>query len=139
MAAAEAGQRAALANYERAVINAFADVDLALGARGDAVEQAASQERLVKALAEYSELARLLFDGGYAPYSTVLQAEQQFFPAQLDLASARAQSLAATVSIYRAMGGGWVETASNTAPQPQAGAAPFWPRVTAADAAPGSR
>ena len=139
VASAEAGQRAALANYERAVINAFADVDLALGARGDAVEQAASQERLVKALAEYSELARLLFDGGYAPYSTVLQAEQQFFPAQLDLAAARAQSLAAIVSIYRAMGGGWVETASGTAPQPQAGAAPFWPRVTSADTASGSR
>jgi multidrug efflux system outer membrane protein len=134
VASAEAGQRAALANYERAVINAFADVDLALGARGDALEQAAAQERLVAALAEYSELSRLLFDGGYAPYSTVLQAEEQFFPAQLNLASARAQSLAATISIYRAMGGGWVDQATRQAPSPVAAGGPFAPAMP--DAAP---
>jgi len=136
VASAEAGQRAALANYERAVINAFADTDLALGARADAVEQAAAQERLVAALAEYSELARLLFDGGYAPYSTVLQAEQQFFPEQLNLAAARAQSLAATVSIYRAMGGGWVTEAARQAPSPIAAGGPFAPAMPDAGAAP---
>jgi multidrug efflux system outer membrane protein len=124
LASAEAGQRAALANYERAIINAFADVDQALAARSDVAEQLAAQQRLVSALAEYSELARLLFDGGYMPYSTVLQAEQQLFPEELNLAAARGQALAATIAIYRSLGGGWVSEAAASAPQPLAGVAP---------------
>jgi multidrug efflux system outer membrane protein len=118
VASAEAGQRAALASYERAVINAFADVDQALAARQDVLEQVAAQERLVRSLSEYSELARLLFDGGYMPYSTVLQAEQQLFPEELNLAAARGQSLAAVIALYRSLGGGWVDAAAAEAPQP---------------------
>jgi len=129
VASAEAGQRAALAGYERAIQHAFADVDQALGARADAVEQAAAQERLVKALEEYAELARLLFDGGYMPYSTVLQAEQQLFPEELNLAAARAQALAAVIAIYRAMGGGWVDLAAQSAQAPVPGGGPFAPTL----------
>ena len=125
VASAEAAQRAALANYERAVQNAFADVDQALAARIDVAEQVAAQQRLVKALGDYSELSRLLFDGGYAPYSTVLQAEQQLFPEELSLAAARGQALAAVISIYRAMGGGWVTEAARLAPSPVAAGGPF--------------
>ena len=129
VASAEAGQRAALANYERAIQNAFADVDQALAARTDVVEQVAAQERLVKSLREYSELSRLLFDGGYVPYSTVLQAEQQLFPEELNLAAVRGQTLAAVIAIYRSMGGGWVAEADRLAPQPVAGGGPFAPAI----------
>ena len=125
VASAEAAQRAALANYERAVQNAFADVDQALAARIDVAEQVAAQQRLVKALGDYSELSRLLFDGGYAPYSTVLQAEQQLFPEELGLAAAHGQALAAVISIYRAMGGGWVTEAARLAPSPVAAGGAF--------------
>jgi multidrug efflux system outer membrane protein len=123
VAQAEAGRKAALANYERVIQNAFADVDQALATRAQLVEQIAAQERLVKALQEYSELARLLWDGGYAPYSTVLQAEQQLFPEELNLAAVRGQLFASLVGIYRAMGGGWVTEADKLSPQPMAGAA----------------
>jgi multidrug efflux system outer membrane protein len=118
VAQTEATQKAALANYQRVIQNAFADVDQSLATRGEVAEQIAAQERLVKALQDYSELARLLFDGGYAPYSTVLQAEQQLFPEELNLAAARAQLFASLVSIYRAMGGGWVTEAAKAAPAP---------------------
>ena len=129
VASAEAAQRAALANYERAIQHAFADVDQALAARGDVAEQVAAQQRLVKALAEYAELARLLFDGGYMPYSTVLQAEQQLFPEELNLAAARGQALASVIAIYRAMGGGWIAEAARLAPSPVAGGGLFAPSM----------
>jgi multidrug efflux system outer membrane protein len=131
VASAEAGQRAALASYERAIQHAFADVDQALTARGDTSEQVAAQDRLVKALAEYSEMSRLLFDGGYMPYSTVLQAEQQLFPEELNLAAARGQALASAIAIYRAMGGGWVDLAAQTAPSPKPGGGWFAPSISA--------
>jgi multidrug efflux system outer membrane protein len=105
---ANAAQQAALFNYQRVIQNAFADVDQTLSARQQLVEQVGAEERLVGALQTYSELARLQYDGGYTPYSTVLQAEQQLFPAELNLAQARGQLLASLVSIYGAMGGSWV-------------------------------
>jgi multidrug efflux system outer membrane protein len=81
----------------------------------------------VQALRDYSRLARIQFDGGYVPYSTVLQAEQQLFPAELNLAATRAADLSALVSIYQAMGGGWVDEAARTAPAPVRGKGPFAP------------
>jgi multidrug efflux system outer membrane protein len=54
-----------------------------------------------------------LYNGGRAPYSTVLQAEEQLFPAELNLVTVRADLLVSLVNIYKAMGGGWVEHADN--------------------------
>ncbi len=117
---AEAGQKAALLSYELAIQNAFADVANALVARQKLDEQGAAQEQLVLSLRDYSRLARLQYDGGYAPYSTVLQAEQDLFPAELNWAATRASTFASLVSIYQAMGGGWVNEADKLAPQPVA-------------------
>ena len=111
VAQAEAGAQAALYNYRLSIQNAFADVDSALVANQKLQEQVAAQGRLVDALSDYARLARLQFNGGYAPYSTVLQAEQSLFPAQLTLAAVRSQVLASSVNVYKTMGGGWVDLA----------------------------
>jgi multidrug efflux system outer membrane protein len=118
---AEAGQEAALLAYEQAIQNAFADVDTALSARQELGEEVAAQERLVKALRAYERLARALFDGGRAPYSTVLQAQEQLFPAELNYAAAQAQLLSSLVDIYKAMGGGWVDAADKLTSAPGPG------------------
>ncbi|MCB1966327.1 MAG: efflux transporter outer membrane subunit [Candidatus Accumulibacter sp.] len=111
VAQAEAGQRAALLNYQLSIRNAFADVDNALAANSHLREQLQAQIGLVAALKEYTGLSRKLYEGGYADYSTVLQAEQALFPAELNLMSIRAQLLISSVNIYKAMGGGWVTRA----------------------------
>jgi outer membrane protein, multidrug efflux system len=115
VAQAEAAQVAALQSYQLAIQNAFADVDNALIANAKGREQVAAQERLVAALSDYTRLARLQYNGGYAPYSTVLQAEQALFPAELNLVAFRATTLNTSVSLYKAMGGGWVDVASQRA------------------------
>ncbi len=111
VAQAEAAQQAALLNYQLSIRNAFADVDNALVANSKLREQLDAQIKLVAALQQYSDLARLQYDGGYAPYSTVLQAEQALFPAELNLAAVRAQLFGSAVNIYKSMGGGWVTQA----------------------------
>jgi multidrug efflux system outer membrane protein len=108
VAQAEAAQQSALYNYRYAIQNAFADVENSLVANQKLIEQQAAQQKLVDALSSYAKLAKLQFDGGYTSYTTVLQAEQSLFPAELALASLRASVFSSSVNIYKAMGGGWV-------------------------------
>ena len=97
--------------------------DNALVANQKLQEQLDAQKRLVAALSEYARLARLQYTGGYTGYSTVLQAEQTLFPAELNLASIRAQVFASSVNIYKAMGGGWVSAADQLTARPPVPAA----------------
>jgi multidrug efflux system outer membrane protein len=108
---AKAAQEAALLSYEAAIQNAFADVENALVGRLKFNEQLDAQEQLVEALSQYAYLAKLQYDGGYSPYLAVLDAEQQLFPAKLNHAQTRASVCAAFVTLYQAMGGGWVVSA----------------------------
>jgi outer membrane protein, multidrug efflux system len=121
VAQAEAGQKAALLAYEAAVQNAFADVESALSARQQVSDQLAAEGRLVQALRDYARLAKLQYDGGYTSYLTVLIAEQQLFPAELNYAATRAAELNSVTNIYKATGGGWIDEADRGAPQPQGG------------------
>jgi multidrug efflux system outer membrane protein len=111
VAQAEASQRSALYNYQYSIQNAFADVDNSLVASAKLQDQLSAQSRLVAALKDYARLAKLQYDGGYTSYTTVLQAEQTLFPAELTLASVRASAFSSRANIYKAMGGGWVTTA----------------------------
>jgi multidrug efflux system outer membrane protein len=111
VAQAEAAQQAALANYRLSIQSAFADVDNALVANAKLKDQQAAQERLVASLKDYARLARLQYTGGYTSYTTVLQAEQTLFPAELTLAAVRASVFGSAANIYKSMGGGWVTEA----------------------------
>jgi len=120
VAQAEASHKAVLLAYQQAIQSAFADVENVLNSRTELANQIDAQEKLVKAQQNYAKLAQLLYDGGYAPYSTVLQAEEQLFPSELNLVTVRGQLLGSLVNIYKAMGGGWVENATSMVDQAQA-------------------
>jgi outer membrane protein, multidrug efflux system len=108
---AKAIRRGALLQYRAAIQSAFADVENALIVRRKTAEQIEAQRRLVTASQEYERLAQLQYDGGYAPYLTVLSAQQQLFPAELNLAQIRTALCISYVNLYKAMGGGWVTRA----------------------------
>jgi multidrug efflux system outer membrane protein len=130
VAQAEAGQRAALVNYQAVIQGAFADVENALVSREKIAQQVEAEARRVKALAEYARLAQLKYDGGYTDYLTVLNAQQQLFPAEISYAQNLGQKFNSLVNLYKSMGGGWVDRADALALQP----APM-PRREAADSA----
>jgi outer membrane protein, multidrug efflux system len=68
---------------------------------------ASSRSGPVEALAESLRVARIRYVGGLATYLEVLDAQQQLFPAELDLARTTRDELLAVVALYRALGGGW--------------------------------
>jgi multidrug efflux system outer membrane protein len=117
---AEAQRRQLLANYERTVQRAFADVDDALVATQTTAERSAAQRRQVEALRDYARLSRKRFEGGYSSYLEVLDAESSLFNAELLYSEGHRERLLAHVDLYKALGGGWVDVAAAQAPQPEA-------------------
>jgi multidrug efflux system outer membrane protein len=115
VAQATAGQKAALLSYEATIQSAFADVENALSSRRKLGDELAATQRLVDALRASLRLAWLQYDGGYTSYLTVLYADQELFPAELQLAQTRAALLNSVTNIYKATGGGWVSLASEQA------------------------
>jgi len=108
---AEATQKAALLNYQTVIQTAFADVENSLVSRAKLSEQLKAQDTRVKSLREYARLAWLQYNEGYTQYLTVQYAEAQLFAAELDYDQTRVSTLGAYVSIYQAMGGGWIDNA----------------------------
>lgn len=115
---AEAIQKQALSAYEQTIQNAFGDVSDALIGYQKGLEQLAAQQRLVAALRENVRLAWLQYREGYEPYLTVLTAQQQLFAAEIAESQARGNAYASLVDIYKALGGGWVEQAAQSARSP---------------------
>ena len=117
---AEAQRRQLLANYDKVVQRAFADVDDALIATQMSTERTSAQRRQVEALRDYARLARKRFEGGYSSYLEVLDAETSLFNAELLYSQGQRERLLAHVNLYKALGGGWVDAAAAQAPQPEA-------------------
>lgn len=106
---AEAGQRAALASYQLAILNALRDTnDALIGVQKTAETLVANQAR-VKALREYARLSRLRFENGTASYLDVLYADNELFNAELAAVSANSDRAIQLINVYRALGGGWVD------------------------------
>jgi len=76
------------------------------------------QRERVVALREFARLANRRFDQGVSGYLEVLVAENDLFAAELAAVGLQASRYAQLVNVYQAMGGGWVEIANESAPQP---------------------
>jgi outer membrane protein TolC len=100
-----------LANYRKAVIQAFTDVDNALTAWRFTTEQEALQREAVASAQRAADIARAQMQAGTVDITTVLQAETTLFNAQDNLMQIRLARVQALLSLYKALGGGWVAPA----------------------------
>lgn len=106
---AEAQQRSALAQYEKAVQAGFRDVSSALVQYQRVKEIRAQRESLVTALQDRKRLAYLRYRGGVDTMLNALSSDQDLFVAEVALAQIRRDELLSLVQLYRALGGGWQE------------------------------
>jgi multidrug efflux system outer membrane protein len=106
--AAQAVQQQALFGYEQAVQNGFRELEDALIDQDRTRVQLDAQAKQVEALATYARLARLRYEEGYTSYIEVLDAERSLFNGQLSYTQTQDTLLRALVTLYKAMGGGWV-------------------------------
>jgi multidrug efflux system outer membrane protein len=116
--AAKARFEQAAAQYEKAALNSYREVANALIAVKKLGQQRLELEDGVEALRDAAALARSRYDAGLANYLEILNADQELFDQEIQLARVRGEEMRAFVELYRALGGGWQEKA------PAAGAPP---------------
>jgi multidrug efflux system outer membrane protein len=108
---ATAEQKQTLAAYERAVQQAFVDVNDALVSlrQSAEIESAldASQQSAQKAL----EVANNRYKSGYTSYLEVLDAQRVANDTSLAFVQSRQARLKASVDLFKALGGGWKQEA----------------------------
>lgn len=107
VAAERARTEAAVALYERAVLNAFREVEDGLVAVQRLQEEAAAGQRSVQAARRTVELATLRYEGGVDNYLNLLDAQRVLLDAELNTSSVVRRQKVAVVQLYKALGGGW--------------------------------
>ncbi len=105
-----------VAQYELSIQTAFREVSDALSARGTYAEQLEAQRALVAADADAYRLAAMRFRAGVDNYLTTLTSQLSLFAAQQGLVTLRQAQLANQVTLYKALGGGWVQHTKTGAP-----------------------
>ena len=96
-----------LADYRKAVVQAFTDVDIALTTWRYTTEQEALQRVAVDTARRAADIARAQMEAGTADVTTVLTAETTFYSAEDTLVQVRLARVQALLSLYKALGGGW--------------------------------
>jgi outer membrane protein, multidrug efflux system len=98
-----------LADYHKAVISAFGNVEDSLAAASDTGEQLQREQiAAAKARSAY-EMSQEQFHAGTVNILTVLGTETSLFTAEDALAQAQLAHLEALVGLFNALGGGWKE------------------------------
>jgi len=128
-----AAWEAEVALYEQSVLEAFAEISNLLTVQYNLRAQRAQRERAVLALQNAVDLSLLRYEIGLANYFEVIDAQQQLFPAQINLARTRTQQLTVLAQLYRGLGGGWeLKTTEDWAlptPTPSATPSPVSPQA----------
>lgn len=94
--------------YEKTVLNAFAEVENALigiDASGRELEAYMKQQT---AATNAAMLAWARYDLGVTSYLEVLETQRQLFETELRTLNAKSKLLEAYVRLYKALGGGWI-------------------------------
>jgi len=97
-----------LHDYRKSILSGFADVEKALIAVQDLAQQERLQAEAVRTARRAYELSETQLRTGTIDITTVLNTQRTLFSAEDQLAVVRLTRLQAIVSLYQALGGGWI-------------------------------
>ncbi|MDB5460524.1 MAG: efflux system, outer rane lipoprotein NodT family [Caulobacteraceae bacterium] len=106
----------AVANYDKAVVQALHDVaDAVSGQKALALQLGYARKALADSEKAYN-LATLRYQGGLSPYLVVLTAESTLVAQRRAAADLQAQTLAGNIALVRALGGGFIDPNASNSP-----------------------
>jgi multidrug efflux system outer membrane protein len=97
-----------LKNYELIVLRAFQEVEDSLIDIRTYRDEALARKRQVTAARSASKLSFARYNGGVTSYLEVLESDRSLFRAELLVSSTTRQELVSIISLYKALGGGWL-------------------------------
>jgi NodT family efflux transporter outer membrane factor (OMF) lipoprotein len=106
---AQARRDELIANYRKAILTAFANVEDALAAVEQSTEQVSRQQTAVAKARRAYQIAQAQLHAGTVSILTVLNTETALFSAQDTLILAKFAQVQALVNLFQALGGGWRE------------------------------
>lgn len=109
---ATAAQIQAAYEYELAVLSAFSEVSTTVAEIDNLQQNYQLKTTQVAALTASVEVANQLFTSARADYLEVLLAQREALEARSELIETRQKQMSAMVNLYRALGGGWQQTAT---------------------------
>lgn len=101
----------ALADYRQAILVSFGEVENGLSALVNLQLQAAAQQRARASSIKALELARTRYEAGTSPYLEVIEADRTALGVKRGSVRVLGQRWMATVSLVKALGGGWDDVA----------------------------
>jgi NodT family efflux transporter outer membrane factor (OMF) lipoprotein len=107
IATEEAETQAALATYEKTVLEALRDTETALTRYGEELETRRRLELGVGSRRKSVSLAQELFRAGEQDFLAVLDSERELVTSEDDLVVSETQSITKLIALYTALGGGW--------------------------------
>ena len=93
--------------YELTVIKAFAEVENSLAQVRTYKNEYEARSSQVIATEKTLKLSKALYDNGYTSFLQVLDSERELYGAEYDKSIALQNQLISTVTLYKALGGGW--------------------------------
>lgn len=103
----KAENQAALATYEKAVLEALSDTEKALTRYGREIETRNKLEQSTQSRKEAVNLAQNLLDAGEVDYLSVLDAQRELTSSEDSLVTSETATITKLISLYSALGGGW--------------------------------
>lgn len=104
---AKSGYGASVANYRQTVLTAFQEVEDSLSGLSVLAEAAETQQQAVNASQRALQIANDRYTGGLVTYLDVITAEENLLAAQRLATQILGQRLVTSVSLVKALGGGW--------------------------------
>ncbi|GAB4092119.1 TolC family protein [Flaviaesturariibacter terrae] len=104
---ANARQLQALYNYEKSIINAYAEVATQLARVDNLSKSYVLKAREVEALNRSIDISNDLFRSARADYLEVLMTQRDALESKLELVETKKEQLNAVIQVYRGLGGGW--------------------------------
>ncbi|CAD0318487.1 efflux transporter outer membrane subunit [Xanthomonas hortorum] len=108
---AKANRAIEVAQYEKAIQSAFREVSDALAQRDTLGRQLQAQQALVDATADSYRLSQARFERGVDSYLQALDAQRSLYSAQQTLITTQLSRFTNLATFYKAMGGGWLQSA----------------------------
>ncbi|CAD7715376.1 Outer membrane protein OprM [Xanthomonas hydrangeae] len=108
---AKANRAIEVAQYEKAIQSAFREVSDALAQREILGRQLQAQQALVDATADSYRLSQARFERGVDSYLQALDAQRSLYSAQQTLITTQLSRFTNLATFYKAMGGGWLQSA----------------------------